>query len=67
MTCNFQDGKNKIKLFTEYESVTQKVLLLIEVLLQNDKQLQHARICFVVPYKNLESHRVSKYSIRCVI
>jgi hypothetical protein len=26
MACNFQTGNNKIKLLTEYESVTQKVL-----------------------------------------
>jgi hypothetical protein len=35
---NFQAGNNKIKLFTEYESVTQEVLLLMESILQNAKQ-----------------------------
>jgi hypothetical protein len=36
---NFQTGKNKIKLLTEYESVTQKVLISLESLLQTAKQL----------------------------
>jgi hypothetical protein len=35
---NFQTEKNKIKLLKEYESVTPKVLLLIELILQNVKQ-----------------------------
>jgi hypothetical protein len=30
MASNFQNGSNKIKLFTEYEIVTQKVLVHIE-------------------------------------
>jgi hypothetical protein len=34
---NFQTGKNKIKLLTEYENATQEVLLFIESMLQNDK------------------------------
>jgi hypothetical protein len=42
MACNFQTGKNKIELVTEYESVTDKIVLLIESILQNTKQLQHA-------------------------
>jgi hypothetical protein len=41
---NFQTGNNTIKLLTEYESTTQNILLLIESLLQNAKQLQHARL-----------------------
>jgi hypothetical protein len=32
---NFQTGSNKIKLLTEYENVTQKVLLPLESTLQN--------------------------------
>jgi hypothetical protein len=36
---NFQTGKNKIKLLTEYESVTQKTLIFLESILQNAKQL----------------------------
>jgi hypothetical protein len=32
----------------EYECVTQKVLLLIESILQNAKQLQHARLSWYV-------------------
>jgi hypothetical protein len=39
---NFQTGYDKIKLFKEYESVLKKVLLRIESILQNAKQLQHA-------------------------
>jgi hypothetical protein len=38
---NFHAGNNKIKLLTEYESLTQKVVLLIESILQNAKQLHH--------------------------
>jgi hypothetical protein len=41
---NFQTGNNKIKLLKEYESVTQKVLLHIESILRNAKELQHARL-----------------------
>jgi hypothetical protein len=44
LAYNFQTGNNKIKLHTEYESVTQKVLLSLESMLQNGKQLQHARL-----------------------
>jgi hypothetical protein len=44
VACNFQTGKNQTKLLTEYESVTQKVLLPIESMLQNAKQLEHARL-----------------------
>jgi hypothetical protein len=40
MANNFQTGKNKIKLLTEYESVTQKVLSPVEPILQNAQQLQ---------------------------
>jgi hypothetical protein len=36
---NFQTGNNKIKLLTEYENVTEKVLLVIESILQNAKHL----------------------------
>jgi hypothetical protein len=50
MTYNFQTGKNKIKMLTEYENVTQKVLLLVfsESMLQNSKELQHARLSWHV-------------------
>jgi hypothetical protein len=41
VSYNFQIGNNKIKLLTEYENVSQKVVLLIESILQNAKQLQH--------------------------
>jgi hypothetical protein len=47
MAYNFQAG-NKIKLLTEYESATQKILLLMESMLQNAKQLQHARLSWRV-------------------
>jgi hypothetical protein len=47
---NIQTGNSKIKLFSEYESVTQKVLMAIESILQNCKQLQHARLSWNVGY-----------------
>jgi hypothetical protein len=31
MACNLQTGKNKINMLTEYENVTQKVLLSIRI------------------------------------
>jgi hypothetical protein len=37
MAYDFQIGNNKIKLLTEYESVTQKVLIFLESILQNAK------------------------------
>jgi hypothetical protein len=37
----FQTGNNKIKLLMEYENVTKKVLLPMESIPQNAKQLQH--------------------------
>lgn len=39
MTYSFQT--EKIKQLTDYEGVTQKILLLIESILQNVKQSQH--------------------------
>jgi hypothetical protein len=48
MTYNFQIENNKIKLLNEYEIVTQKVLLLIESIPQNAKQLQHMRLSWHV-------------------
>jgi hypothetical protein len=45
---NFQTRNNKIKLLTEYESVTQKVLIPLKSILQNAKQLQHARLSWHV-------------------
>jgi hypothetical protein len=66
MVYNYQIGKNKVKLLTEYEIVTQNVLLHIESLLQNTKLLQHAQFHFVAcglkildqgnSDNNLESH-----------
>jgi hypothetical protein len=66
VACNFQTGENKIKLLVEYEDVNQNVLLLIDSILKNGKQLQHARLCFVVsglkiighgnPHNNFESY-----------
>jgi hypothetical protein len=65
MAYNFQIGIKSIKLLTEYQSVTQKALLLIESILYNAKQLQHVQFYFVVsgykiighgnPDNNLES------------
>jgi hypothetical protein len=37
-----------MKLITVYERVTQKVLFVIETILQNAKQLQHARLSWYV-------------------
>jgi hypothetical protein len=36
----------------EYESVIQKVLLLVELILQNAKQLQHARFSWHLKFEN---------------
>jgi hypothetical protein len=49
---NLQTENNKIKLLTEYESITQKVILLIESVLQNAKQLQHAHLSWQVMFEN---------------
>jgi hypothetical protein len=59
---NIQTGNNKLKL------LTQKVLLSLESILQNAKQLQHARLSlhvrcpsdiqFPSPDNNLESYKV---------
>jgi hypothetical protein len=61
---NFQNDTNKIKLLMEYESVTQKVLYLIESILQEGKQLQHARLswhasCFILFFR-FENYRLRK-------
>jgi hypothetical protein len=53
---NFETGSNKIKLLTEYESATQRVLLFIEPILQTAEQLQHARIHFVVSGLKIIGH-----------
>jgi hypothetical protein len=53
---NFQIGNNKIKLLTEYESVTQKVLLSLESILQNAKQLHHAQFYFTVSSLKITGH-----------
>jgi hypothetical protein len=37
-------GNNKIKLLTEYESVTENVLLHLESMLRNAKKVQHERL-----------------------
>jgi hypothetical protein len=52
MASNIQTGESKIKLLTEYESVTQTVLLPVESMLQNAKQLQHVRISWHVRFEN---------------
>jgi hypothetical protein len=41
---NFQAENNEVKLLKEYESVTQKVVKPIELILQTAKQLQRARL-----------------------
>jgi hypothetical protein len=43
MDYNFQTGNNMIKQLTEYEIITQNVLLFVESILQNTK-LQQARL-----------------------
>jgi hypothetical protein len=50
VACNFQNGKYKIKLLAEYESLTQQVLLFVESVLQNAKQLQHMHLSWHVRY-----------------
>jgi hypothetical protein len=57
---NFQTGNNKIKLLTEYESVTQKVLILLESILQTAKQLQHAHLSWHIRCPRVLQH------LRCV-
>jgi hypothetical protein len=52
MAYNFQTGNDNIKLLTESESVTQDVLLFEQSILQNAKQLQHARLSWHVKFKN---------------
>jgi hypothetical protein len=47
VTYNFPTG-NKINLFTEYESVTEKVSLPAQSILQGAKQLHYARILWHV-------------------
>jgi hypothetical protein len=50
-SCNTPDYYTelyKTKLLTEYESVTQKVSLPVESILQNAKQLQHERLPYSV-------------------
>jgi hypothetical protein len=47
---NIQTGRNKIILLSGYENVTQKVSLLVEPVLQNAKQIQHARLSWHPPH-----------------
>jgi hypothetical protein len=53
---NFQIGGNRIKLLTEYESENQKVLLLLESILRNVKQLQRAQFYFVISGLKIRDH-----------
>jgi hypothetical protein len=48
----------------EYENVTRKVLLLIESMLQNAKQLQHARLSWLVRCPSVLQHLQCKGSDR---
>jgi hypothetical protein len=57
MPYSFQTRNNKIKLLTEYESLTQKVLLPVESILQNVKQLEHAHLSWHVRF---EYYRLQK-------
>jgi invasion protein IalB len=45
---NFKIRSKKTKPLTEYESVTQKVILAVDSMLQNVKQLQHERLSWHV-------------------
>jgi Uri superfamily endonuclease len=53
---NIQIRSNKIKLIREYENVTQKVLLFIESILHNAKQLEHERLYFAVSRLKIIGH-----------
>jgi hypothetical protein len=48
---NFQIENKETKLLMHYESITQKVLLVIEPILQNAKQLQRARLSWRVMFE----------------
>jgi hypothetical protein len=47
---NVEIGSNKIKMLKEYENIAQTLLLLLEQMLQNAKQLQHSRFTWHVKY-----------------
>jgi hypothetical protein len=55
VASNFQTG-NEINLLMEYENMTQRVLLLAELMLQNAKQLQHAHLYFIVSGLKIIGH-----------
>jgi hypothetical protein len=57
MDCNIQNAINTIKLVIEYESVTQRVLLLIESILQNAIQRQHKRLSYHVKFENYKPRK----------
>jgi hypothetical protein len=48
MDYNFQTESKKIKLLKEYERVTQRVLLGLELILQTAEKLQHGRLSWQV-------------------
>jgi hypothetical protein len=60
VTYTFQTENNKIKLLTEYENVTQEVLLPIELMLQISKQFQHARISWHIKFENYTPRKPGK-------
>jgi hypothetical protein len=72
----FSNRKYKVKLITEYENATEKVLLPMESILYNAIQLQQAHLYFVVsglkiigpgnPDSNLESRFISMHVCRPV-
>jgi hypothetical protein len=53
---NFQPGNNKVKLLAEFESVTQKVVLRIESVLENGKQHQRLQFYLVVSGLKIIGH-----------
>jgi hypothetical protein len=63
---NFQIGNNKIKLLPEYENVTQELLLFLGSILQNAKQLQHARFSWHIKFENYRS-RKSRQQFRIIL
>jgi hypothetical protein len=59
MEHNFQIGKkNKTKLFTEYKIQTQRVLLIIDSILQNAKELKHARLSWHLGFENYRPRKL---------
>jgi hypothetical protein len=65
---NFQNGKIK-KLHMECKIIIQKVLYIVESILQNAKQIQHAYHYFVAPGLKIIGHEKSDNNLEsfCII